>query len=457
MGCDVRLLTPRYGFIDPRRLELRKTADTRLALGRHSLQAQFLEHARSGEPPVYFLNCDPLYDRPGVYVDPFSNQDYVDNDYRFIALSKAALKLPQAVKWTPDIFHANDWQSALVTLYAYLARERGEFPAARALMTIHNMSYQGFFPPETLARIDGVERFFHSGGPLEFYGKVNFLKTGICFADGINTVSPTYAKEIQSAYEFGYGLEGVLRARGDLVGILNGIDADTWNPETDPFIVQTYTLGTLDRKEQNKRALCKQMELPYTPGLPLLGVVSRIVSQKGFDVLIHALTDIINLPAQFVLLGAGDPYHEHVLREMSCVFPKRVAVRIGYDEALSHLIEAGADMFLMPSQYEPCGLNQMMSMRYGTLPVVRATGGLTDTVIDADADLESGTGFCFESYTTEEFLNALRRAIAAYENPARWRKLQQNAMRHDFSWGRSARTYAELYERCLQNPPREVA
>ncbi len=443
--------------MDPRRFELRMTADTQLVLGKYSLRATFLEHAGPGEPPVYFLNCDPLYDRPGVYVDPFSNQDYVDNDYRFIALSKAALKLPPAVQWAPDIFHANDWQSALVTLYLHVAREQGAFAAARSLMTIHNMSYQGLFSPDTLARMDNMERFFSPGGPLEFYGKVNVLKAGICFADGINTVSPTYAEEIQSAYEFGYGLEGVLRARGDLAGILNGIDVDLWNPETDPFISRTYSVETLDQKEANKRALCKLVELPYQSGVPLLGVISRIVSQKGFDVLISALSEIINLPAQFVLLGAGDPQHEHVLREMSRLFPERVAVRIGYDEVLSHMIEAGADMFLMPSLYEPCGLNQMMSMRYGTLPVVRATGGLADTVFDADANPEDGTGFCFEPFTTEDFLQALRRAIAAYGNSARWRKLQRNAMRHDFSWDRSARSYVELYERCLKNPSRQVA
>jgi starch synthase len=444
--------------IDTQRHPLQKETDRLgLTLRGRTIQAAFMKSNVELGLPVYFLECDSLYGRPGVYVDPFSNQNYVDNDYRFIALSKSAIELCRALDWCPDIFHCHDWQTGLVAMYLYQARENGEFALSRSVMTVHNMAYQGLYSPETLSRIDGVEQWFYPGGPLEYYGHVNFLKAGIEFADGINTVSPTYALEIQSKYEFGFGLEGTLKTRGDLEGILNGIDTDLWNPMTDPRIARNYSPSTLNAKEGNKKALCEAMALPYSPGVPLFGVVSRIVNQKGFDILIPALTQVLGLPAQFVLLGTGDPYNEHVLREIGRIYPDRAAVRIGYDEDLAHLIEAGADIFLMPSQYEPCGLNQMMSMRYGTLPIVHATGGLRDTVVDADADPEHGTGFGFDEYSTTEFIRTTHRALAAYHDTLRWQKLQRNAMARDFSWNRSARSYLTLYEQCLARPPRRIS
>ena len=457
LGCDVRVLTPRYGPIDADRHHLIHSGHhANISLRGHELKVEFLEQKPAEGPRTYFLQCDVLYDRPGIYVDPFTGKDYVDNDYRYVTLSKAALKLCELLSWSPDIFHCHDWQSALMALYLSVAREQKQFVKSRSVMTIHNMAYQGMFTPESVARLNGAERFFAPGGPLEFYGHVNFLKAGIEFADALNTVSPTYAKEIQSTYEFGFGLEGVLSARGDLTGILNGIDVDIWNPESDSHIAQNYAIDSLRQKAENKQALCRQMGLPYHSKVPLLGIVSRIVSQKGFDILIEALPEILNLPAQFVLLGSGDAYHEHLLREMAGVFPDRAAVRIGYDEDLSHLIEAGADLFLMPSKYEPCGLNQMMSMRYGTLPIVRATGGLADSVSDADANPEDGTGFSFEDYTSIELLSTTRRALNAYHDPARWQKLQRNAMQQDFSWSRSAQSYLDLYEQSLSKPPRSL-
>jgi starch synthase len=460
-GCEMRVLTPGYGFINRRQHGIRAcdgASALRADLRGRSLRFGFSRAPREGGVEIYFVECDPLYDRPGVYVDPFTDGDYIDNDYRFILLSRAALELCRVTDWEPDVIHCHDWQSALAAFF--VSRERGAaaFARTRTLLTIHNIAYHGLFGPESLDRIgDGAARLFYPGGPLEFYGHVNFLKAGLEFADMLNTVSPTYAREIQSGHEFGYGLETVLRARGDrVVGILNGLDTDAWNPATDALIPVTYDADSLEKKEHNKRALCARMGLAYDASVPLLGGVSRIAAQKGFEILVPALSDILHLPARIVLLGTGDPHLEHVFHEFARLYPDRFGVRIGYDEELAHLIEAGADMFLMPSKYEPCGLNQMMSMRYGTLPVVRATGGLADTVVDA-SDPERGTGFSFREYRSETLLQTVRRAVKTFHDPRRWRALQRNAMAQDFSWAQSARRYRDLYEQCLRNPPRVVA
>lgn len=460
-GCEVRVLTPRYGFINRDEYDLQPldgASGLRADFRGRSLRFGLSRAPRRGEVDTYFVECDPLYDRPGVYVDPFTNGDYIDNDYRFILLSRAALHLCRVTGWQPDVIHCHDWQSALAAFLVNRERGKKSFTRTRTLLTIHNIAYHGLFGPESLDRIgDGAARFYFPGGPLEFYGHVSFLKAGLEFADMLNTVSPTYAREIQSSYEFGYGLEAVLRARGDrVVGILNGLDTDVWNPATDAHIAATYDADSLEKKELNKLALCARLGLAYDASVPLLGGVSRIASQKGFEILIPILSEILHLPARLVLLGSGDPQLEHAFHEFARLYPDRVAVSIGYDEGLAHLIEAGADIFLMPSKYEPCGLNQMMSMRYGTLPVVRATGGLADTVVDAD-DPAQGTGFRFEEFRPEALLRAVRRAATMFGNRAQWTALQRNAMAQDFSWAQSARRYRELYDQCLRNPPRVVA
>jgi starch synthase len=459
LGCDVKVLSPLYGCIEAERHGLGPATNgsrPELLVHGRKLHADFARAPRGDrEPDFCFLRCDALFDRPGIYVDPFSNQDYVDNDYRYIALAKAAFELCRIEEWTPDILQCNDWQAGVVPLYLMQRRRAGEFADARSVLTIHNMAYHGWFKPETVARIGGADALFYPGGPLEFYGLVSFLKTGLEFADGLSTVSPTYAHEIQSSYDFGYGLETVLRsAPRTLQGILNGIDTDVWNPETDPRIAANFGINTLPWKAENKRALCAKAGFPFNPQVPLFAVISRIVGQKGFEILAPLISDILSLPAQLVVLGSGDPYYEHMFHELARVYPDRFAVRLAYDEELAHLIEAGADLFLMPSKFEPCGLNQMMSMRYGTIPIVRVTGGLADTVIDADADPVHGTGFRFHEYSSSDLMNAISRAVAATHDPERWRGIQRNAMSQDFSWDRSARQYLKLYQECLTSPPR---
>jgi starch synthase len=460
-GCELRVLTPRYGFISCERFDIRpyeRGSMLRAEFRGRPLRYFFSHTASNAGVETFFVECDPLYDRPGVYVDPFTNGDYIDNDYRFILLSRAALELCRATGWEPDIIHLQDWQTALAAFFLNRARGSSGFSRTRTVLTVHNIAYHGLFGPESLDRIgDGAARFFYPRGPFEFYGHVNFLKAGLEFADMLNTVSPTYAREIQSSHEFGYGLEAVLRTRGDRVaGILNGLDTEAWNPATDVHIPATYDANSLDKKEHNKRALCARVGLAYDPSVPLLGSVSRIAAQKGFEILVQILSDIFHLPARVVLLGSGDPHLEHVFREVARLHPDEFAVHIGYDEELAHLIEAGADIFLMPSRYEPCGLNQMMSMRYGTLPVVRATGGLADTVSDADV-YPQGTGFSFREYRPEALLRGVQRAVKRFRDREGWRVLQRNAMAQDFSWEQSAQRYRDLYEQCLQSPPRVVA
>jgi starch synthase len=458
--CDIRILTPKYGNIDPSSFQGESTGNRirgSVEFHNQKIPISFLEmQADTSAAPTYFLECDALYDRLGIYVDPLTNQDYADNDDRYILLSRAAFSLCNAMGWKPEVFHCHDWQTALIPFYLRNTSAGIGYENSRSLLTIHNMAYHGLFDKNTVRRIGGAEPYFYPGSPIEFYDKVNFLKTGLELADVLNTVSPTYAREIQSAYEYGWGLETILKRRSNrLLGILNGIDDELWNPETDSRIPFRYTAESLDQKKLNKKALCKRVGLPYSADVPVIGSISRIVHQKGFQILAPVLTEVFNLPAQVVVLGTGDPNYEHTFREAARTFPDRFAVTIGYDEDLAHLIEAGADMFIMPSLYEPCGLNQMMSMRYGTLPVVRATGGLADSVTDADSDPEHGTGFAFLEYSSEMLLQTLGRALNAFRDVGRWQRIQRRAMKMDFSWNHSAAMYLELYHFCLENPPWE--
>jgi starch synthase len=286
---------------------------------------------------------------------------------------------------------------------------------------------------------------------LEYHGKLSFLKAGVVFATKLNAVSPTYAREIQESEEFGCGFEGILRARSaDLAGILNGIDVDTWNPQTDANIAVKYGRETLPRKVENKKALCKQLGMPFRENIPLFGTISRLTDQKGFDLIAEIREELASLPFQFVLLGTGDAKYETLFREMARLYPQKFHVIIGFDNRLAHQIEASVDCFLMPSRFEPCGLNQMMSMRYGTIPLVRATGGLADTVVDIDAEPERGNGFSFNRYDSALLLATIQRALRAYDNKARWKMMQERGMSQDFSWKASAQKYVELYEQALQ-------
>lgn len=442
---DVRVLLPGYLDVKAQLPAPRVVAELLLL----DQPARLLADRVPGtEIPLWLLDAPQWFDRPGnnPYLAPDGNP-WPDNDKRFGALCWAGVKiaLNQAgLDWQPDVVHGNDWQTGLIPALLSLESQR---PAA--VFTIHNLAYQGIFPAASLEKLQIPKTLWHPEG-LEFHHQLSFLKAGIVYADRINTVSPTYAVEIQTP-RFGCGFEGILKSRGErLSGILNGIDADKWNPAKDPLIPRQYDMDSLEGKQTNKQVLQERFDLPQKANFPLLAFIGRLVSQKGIDLILKSLPGLLELPLQFVFLGSGDSDYEHGLLYWSRRHPDKVGVHIGYDEALSHHIEAGADLFLMPSRFEPCGLNQMYSQRYGTIPVVHRTGGLADTVEDALPDrLPQATGISFDHTETGALQEAIKRGWLLYSQPDIWHTLQRNGMGKDFSWRRSAMDYCQLYLKAI--------
>jgi starch synthase len=378
----------------------------------------------------FFVDCPALFDRDRIY-------GHSDDFMRFAVLSMAALNVARYL-FLPDIIHCHDWQTALVPVYM---REHfgGDptFAGVKVLLTIHNLGYQGIFPATALAPLGFDPRLFNPS-QFEFFGQVNLLKAGIAWSDAISTVSKGYAREIQTP-EYGFGLDGFLRSHGPVEGILNGVDYSEWNPEHDPFIARNYSADDLSGKRECKRALLAELGLPGdSPDRPLFGIVSRFAAQKGIDLIAGIAPQFLQSYLALAVLGSGDALYESMFRDLAQTYPQKVALRIGYDNALSHRIEAGADIFLMPSYYEPCGLNQIYSLRYGTVPVVRATGGLDDTI-------DEETGFKFRDYSGSTLLEAIGSALDAYKDGERWMMRMRAGMRKDFSWGASAAEYMRLY------------
>ncbi len=396
----------------------------------------------------YFIDYPPFFDREGLYGTPLG--DYHDNAERFALFSRAVLEATK-ILGAPDVLHCHDWQTALIPiLLKTLYTEDPAFAKTPCVFTIHNLGYQGLFQPEILPLLMLPWDLF-TMSKLEFYGKVNFLKGAISMADFITTVSKRYSQEIQTA-EYGFGLEGVLRARGSTIaGILNAVDYVAWDPETDHFIAAHYSATDLKGKALCKADLLKEFGLAQNTQLPVVGIVSRFASQKGFD-LIQQVADRLALEDLIlVVLGSGDREYEEMFRRLNKQFPQKFALKVAYDNALAHKVEAGSDMFLMPSHYEPCGLNQIYSLRYGTVPVVRATGGLDDTVEQFDPRTMKGTGFKFREYSGEAMLETLRMAISVYLGDQRaWQILMRNGMAQDYSWINSAKEYVKVYERAKQ-------
>jgi starch synthase len=392
---------------------------------------------------TFLVECPEFFDREGLYT--VKGQDYPDNALRFAGFSLTCLEFLKRSENPPDILHCHDWQSALVPIYLRtLYRNDGYFRRTSIVFTIHNLGYQGLFPPTVLPQISLDHSLFTMDG-LEFYGKVNLLKGGILFSDFITTVSRKYAEEIQTP-EFGHGLEGVLKSRADrLQGILNGVDYEAWNPATDKLIPANYTPEDLAGKETCKKVLLETMGTA-TPVLnrPVIGIVSRFAAQKGFDLIAGIAEELMGMDLYIVALGTGEPEFESLFRTLAAKYPDKFLVKVAYDNTLAHQIEAGADMFLMPSRYEPCGLNQIYSLKYGTVPVVRATGGLDDTIEAFDG--KTGTGFKFRDYTPQALLAAIQQAVEVYHQPKIWRKLMLNGMKKDFSWGASAKQYLKIYQ-----------
>ncbi len=396
---------------------------------------------------VYLIDNPSLFDRDYLYSTP--EGDYPDNGERFAFFSLAALETLRALSLQPDIIHAHDWQSALA--FAYLRhRMSGDvfFKNSRLLFTIHNLAYQGLFPADLLGRVGLPDHLFNSED-LEFYGRVNYLKAGLLYSDAISTVSPTYSREIQTA-EFGCGLDGVLRKRSErLFGILNGIDYLEWNPETDPALPAHYSKNNPAGKSVCRIELLRNFNFPVDSARPVVGMVSRLAGQKGFDLLVRSLDDLLKKELYLVILGTGEIEIQNLLIEAQKKYPDRLGLKIAFDDRLARLIYAGSDFFLIPSRYEPCGLTQMYSLRYGTVPVVRSTGGLKDTVLEFNPATLQGNGFLFQEYQTASLVEAVSRALTFYRQEPFWSRLVENGLKSNFSWEKSAEDYFNLYRQML--------
>lgn len=441
LGQEIRIIIPKY-----QALKLEEKLESRCYLRINNRDINILETRLPGTNVIVWLvDCAEYFAIPGnPYSDEFGNA-WANNAARFSLFCRVVVEVSQNrvhLDWKADIVHCNDWQSGLVPALLTLEPHRPS-----TLFTIHNMAYQGLFSKADYFALNLPSPLWHPDA-LEFHRSFSFIKGGIACADHITTVSPNYALEIQTT-DYGYGLEGLLHYRHhELTGIINGIDINVWNPETDPHIVQNYTMSSLPKKADNKTALQKHSSLPENPAIPVIGLIGRLVEQKGIDLVISCLDDLVKYPVQFVLLGSGEKGFEHRLKNLSYLYPDKISVSIAYNENLAHLIEAGADMFLMPSRFEPCGLNQLYSQRYGTLPIVRKTGGLADTVIDAMPDTmanKTASGFTFENPSASAMLETIKRALLLYANKKSWQQLQKNAMCKDFSWHQSAQKYIDLY------------
>ncbi len=437
-GVDVRIMMPLYRGIGRDWLE--PVQRTRSVIDGTEIEGAIWAGEFPNGTPIYLLDASPLYDRAGLYGE--GGGDYPDNLARFVFFCRSALVLMND-SWHPDLVHCHDWHTALIP--AYLRALRNRLPS---LFTVHNLAHQGIFPAEQFP-ITGLPAEAFTSEGVEFFGKLNVMKAGLVSSHVISTVSETYAREIQTE-EFGGGLDGLIRARSaDLFGVLNGVDYTQWDPSIDPFIPARYTADDLTGKLRCKTSLQQELGLPTNAYAPLVGAVARLVPQKGFDLVTTGLDAIAAMGAQIVILGAGDHGYEHALREAVFRLPHQLRAFIGFNEGLAHRIEAGADIFLMPSRFEPSGLNQLYSLRYGTVPVVRRTGGLADSIVDVTPEtlhLGVANGFVFDTYSTEALVATVGRAIAAYRDPGVWRWLQQVGMRADFSWDRAADTYLSLYD-----------
>jgi len=450
LDIDCRIIIPLYDKIGRDFFSLNpENIQVSIEMGYQRVQANLWSGKFPGTSiKAYFVECEKYFGRPGIYTDPETGEAYPDDGERYIFFSKAVVAMVKEMNWKPDILHCNDYQTGLIPAIMKLNHSDED---CGLIYSIHNLAYQGRYDSAILDYIGFGRDQFYPMGPFEFFGQVNLMKIGINFTDIINTVSPTYSREIQSSEEYGYGLEGILKSKKDnLYGVLNGIDTTVWNPEIDEHTPYKFTRDDLSGKRMCKAALLKEVGLPDKElDKPIISMISRLADQKGFDILLPVLEDIINHDCYFVVLGTGKKAYEAALTKMAKKYPRNMAAVIDFKGPLAHRIEAGADMFLMPSKYEPCGLNQMYSMTYGTVPIVRKTGGLNDTVEQADLENEKGTGFVFEKYDSKALYNIVSKALKAFENGQGWRKLQSRGMKKDFSWKASAGEYVKLYRQAL--------
>ncbi len=459
MGHEVRIVVPKYGAVDDRKFKIHEVVrlkDLHVQIGEKdvvfSIKSCFLP-GQKVRVQIYFLDNEEYFgSRNSLYIDPETGNDYPDNDERFILLANSVFELISKLGWIPDIIHLNDWQCGLVPAYLKTRfKDDEQFSQFKTLFTIHNLAYQGIFPKSSFKKT-GLPEELNSEKGLEIYGKVNYMKSGLMFADVINTVSETYAKEIRTDEVLGAGLQGILAKRkNDLYGIVNGIDTKVWNPEKDKHVPKKFSAKTLPLKLVNKKELAEKFGFEYNETTPIVGLISRLYDAKGIDLLMDGFDAIMKENVQIILLGTGEKKYHTFFDKMAKKYPQKFACYLGFNDDLAHLIEGGADIFLMPSHYEPCGLNQMYSLMYGTVPLVRETGGLADTVEKYNEKTGDGNGFVFKEYDSSAMVKELIRALKVFEDQKSWNKIQRAGMKADFSWNSSAKKYIELYKTILSS------
>ena len=455
LNQEIRLMIPKYKFINERKYVLREVIRlreipvtingvTKIA----NVKSAFLPDSKV---QIYFVEIEDLFSRPGMYNDIKTNKPYPDNAQRFAFFAKAAMETLKILSWQPNVIHCNEWQTAFVPVYLKTIYLNDDFfKGVKSIYTIHNLTVQGIFDPKIAADIDFDESQAKEGGMFNKNGKLNLTKAAIHFADFITTVSESYANEIVTNPDIGYGFEKLLEEKGEkFEGILNGVDYSVWSPESDKQIPVQYSKENMEGKQENKKILLSRLGLPYNEHTPLLAMVSRISEQKGFDLVLEAIEGLLKLNLQIYILGDGDRNLVEKLYAYRDKFPEKFAMSLSSDEKMVHLVEAGADMFLMPSKYEPCGLHQIYSLRYGTIPIVSAVGGLFDTVEDLDVETGEGTGFILDELSAKSIIKTVKKALAYYKKKEQWEELQKRVMEEDFSWELSAKRYLDVYSRAL--------
>lgn len=441
LGIDIRVVIPKYKNISEEfKINMTVLKEINVPVGWRNQYCgiQYLEH---DGVPYYFIDNEYYFKRDDIY-------GFYDDGERFAFFDRAVLEMIENIDFKPDIIQCNDWHTGMIIpLLGAHYREKSFYRGIKTIFTIHNLKYQGVFPREILGDLFNLGSEYFSIDSLEFYGGVSFMKGGINYADVITTVSESYAKEIQGL-DFGEKLDGLLRKRNkDLYGIINGIDYEIYNPEKDPDIFLNYTVDSLENKEANKLKLQELLKLPEQKDVPLIGMVSRIDKMKGFDLLVHIIEELLSLDIQLVVLGTGDPYFEAILKDLANKYNERLSAKIMFSTSLAQKIYAGCDMFLMPSMFEPCGLSQLIALRYGTIPIVRETGGLKDTVKSYNEFTEEGNGFSFSCYNAQDMLFTIKRALGFYKDKDKWTKIITNAMNGEYSWNNAAHMYEKLYEK----------
>ncbi|RMD87678.1 MAG: glycogen synthase GlgA [Calditrichaeota bacterium] len=455
LNQEVRLMIPKYKSINERKYVLREVIRLReipVTLNGETVHASvksaFLPDSKV---QVYFIEVGDYFNRPGIYIDPKTNQPYEDNAVRYAFFCKAAIETLKKLSWQPDIIHCNDWQTSFVPVYLKtLYTSEPFFKGIKTVYTIHNLTTQGEFDVETAGKIDFDQSQVREGGLFYKDGKLNLTKAAILFSDFITTVSENYAHEILTDDRIGYGFGPILEQKEDkFEGIMNGVDYAVWSPDKDKYIPFKYSKDDLSQKEENKKALLMRLGMPYDPTIPVIGMISKLTPQKGFDLLMEILDELLQMNLQLVIHGDGERDIAERLLEYSKKYSDKLSVSVTFDEKMAHLIEAGSDMFLMPSRYEPCGLNQIYSMRYGTIPIVSPIGGLFDSVEDIEEESGEGTGFVMAKLSKEELKKAIERALQLFTNKEVWAAIQKRIMEEDFSWDLSAKRYVDIYDRVI--------